>query len=265
MQEHRQADVRIDDERRKSVDSTVLMWRAPSTAVVRWRTIRIGCGWPRPRLALGRAAVEHRRLGPALVERLLGCRRDRLRLLAGELQQRAQHARVSALALAAARAKIALRMCAISPRNARGLARRLRRRELEHHRQVVGQLAGREQQAGLLVGLRRGRSSPARGRASRRARARTGAARCRGRGRTAARSRLRRRADRPRRASSISASSSARRPAGSARSRRRISRISGRWLRASRHRDSASSAASTRSVPRIDGGLALNRTLRSPP
>ena len=84
--------------------------------------------------------------------------------------------------------KMALRMWAISPRKARASLRRLGRDELQHHRQVVGQLA-----FGQVAGRpsRRsapGRSWPGRGRASRRAHARTGAARWRGRGRTARRS-----------------------------------------------------------------------------
>ena len=114
------------------------------------------------------------------------------------------------------------------------LARRLGRDELEHRRQVVGQLAVGAGQAGLLVGLRRGRSSPGRDRASRRARARTGAARWRGRGRTARRSRPRPPADRRARA----CPSALRAPPGAGRRgrarRAAASRISGRWPRSSR-------------------------------
>ena len=107
----------------------------------------------RPRLSLGRAAAEHRRLGPGLVERLLGGRRDRLRLLARELEQRAEHARVGALALLQRAEDRAEDVRHLAEERLR-LARRLRRHELEHRRQVVGQLAGRQQQARLLVGLR---------------------------------------------------------------------------------------------------------------
>ena len=182
------------------------------------------------RLALGRAAVEHRRLGPAFVQRLFGGRLDRLRLFSGELDQRAQHAGVGALALAQRAEDRVEDVRDLAQEGAR-LARRLRGHELEHHRQVVGQLAGREEEAGLLVGLRRGRSSPDRGRASRRARARTGAATWRGRGRTARRRRPRSPADR--RAAASRSAHRARPGATARRALRRASRsrISGRWPR----------------------------------
>ena len=111
QQEHRQADVRIDAEERSCAG--IGHDGAPVRAlggVGPWcRTMWIGCGWPGAALALRRAAVEDRRLGPALVDRL---RRRRpataCGLLAGELEQRAEHAGVAAVARCRSALKSAL-------------------------------------------------------------------------------------------------------------------------------------------------------------
>jgi hypothetical protein len=71
-------------------------------------------------LAFRRAAVEHGRLFPGRVDRFVGLDPDRVRLLAGQFEQRAEHAGVRALALLQA-LKMALKMCAISPRKARAI------------------------------------------------------------------------------------------------------------------------------------------------
>ena len=140
----------------------------------------------------------------------------------------------SALSRCCSALKSALRMCAISPRNARASRGGCVDDELQHHGQVVRQLAWRQVQAGLLVGLREvdhRRAAVARV-------AMHVLEQVQRRGAAAveqlARSRPRRPADRRCASVSISASSSAWRAADSARSLRRTSRISARWPRSVR-------------------------------
>ena len=71
------------------------------------------------RLALRGTAVEGGGLGPAVVDRLVGHDLDGMRLLAGQLDQRAQHAGIGGAALLQRAEDGDCRMCTISARKAR--------------------------------------------------------------------------------------------------------------------------------------------------
>ena len=209
-----------------------------------------------PRLALGRAAVEDRRLGPALVERPSSGTLHRLRLLAGQLEQRAEHAGIARCRACSQRAEDGVEDVRHLAQEGARLARRLGRHELQHHRQVVGQLAFGQVQAGLLVGLRQvdhRRAAVARVAVHVLEQVQRGA---RGRGRTAPRSRPRRRARSARARLSISASSSAsaRRLTARASSRSSVAHL-GQVLAQRARRGSRAARASTRRLLRHAVGV----------
>jgi hypothetical protein len=108
-----------------------------------------GPGWPGP----GWSSRRRPGLRPALVERLgFGGHGHGLRLLAGQVQQRRQHAGVGTLPLEQ-RAEDDLQDVRDLAQEGAGLLGRLGRRVLQHHGQVVGQLARRQEEAGRFVGL----------------------------------------------------------------------------------------------------------------
>jgi len=99
------------------------------------------------------AAVEGRRLFPELVDGGFGGQLDGLRGHAGQIEQCAHDAGVAAAALLEGGEDDVDEVRDL-PEEGGGLAWRLRRGELERHRQVVGHLPGGQMEAGALVGLR---------------------------------------------------------------------------------------------------------------
>ncbi len=207
----------------------------PDTAYDRNRLRLVG-----PGLALGRAAVEDGRLFPRRVDRLVDCQMDRLRFLAGQLQQRGEHGGIHAAALLQSSEECVedvsnLRQKRTAPRAAAG--------SMRIPAPPAGNRAARLPPGKVLPSHTSvpDRSSPGRGRASPRAHARTGAARWPGRGRKVARSRPRCRAARRARARR-----SARRArpvaAAIAHARRAAHRAVPRGWHAAPHRDNRSAS-----------------------
>ena len=152
-EEHREADVRIDVEDKVVEGVHADAPGAMELAVRPWgRTIWMGCGcpgraWPwveQPSKAMGSSQVSSKSGS--------GGTATGLRLLASEVEQRGQHAGVRGLP-AQQRAEDHLQDVRDLAQKGLGLCRRLCRRVLQHHRQVVGQFARRQEQAGSFVGL----------------------------------------------------------------------------------------------------------------
>jgi hypothetical protein len=182
QQKDGQANVGIDAEeegcqaRRSCRDSFWCRWTWADNEMDGLRLVRLG-------LALGAAAVERPAARPRLRRALLRARGPRPALLAGQFEQRADHAGVGAGALLQ-RAEERVEDVRHLAQEGAGHRGRLGGGELQHHRQVVGQLAGARNTGRPFRRSAAGRSSPGHGRASRHAHARTGAARWRGRGRS---------------------------------------------------------------------------------